>query len=49
MMAKQMSLIKNIDIGYFALKRKESVVTTREFENIFNLVLFHTSVIIVIV
>ena len=49
MMAKQMSLIKNIDIGYFALKRKESLVITREFENIFNLVLFHTSVIIVIV
>ena len=49
MMAKQMSLIKNIDIGYFVLKRKESVEITREFENIFNLVLFHTSVIIVIV
>ena len=48
MMAKQMSLIKNIDIGYFALKRKESLVITRKFENIFNLVLFHTSVIIVI-
>ena len=49
MMAKQMSLIKNIDIGYFALKSKESLVITRKFENIFNLVLFHTSVIIVIV
>ena len=48
-MAKQMSLIKNIDIGYFALKSKESLVITRKFENIFNLVPFHTSVIIVIV
>ena len=46
-MAKQMSLIKNIDIGYFALKGKESLVITSKFENIFNLVLFHTSVIIV--
>ena len=26
MMAKQMSIIKNIDIGYFELKRKESLV-----------------------
>ena len=25
MMAKQMSLIKNIDIGYFALKRKRKL------------------------
>ena len=49
MMAKQMSLIKNIGIGYFALTSKESLVITRKFENIFNLVLFHTSVIIVIV
>ena len=48
MMAKQMSQIKNIDIGYFALNSKESLVITRKFENIFNLVPFHTSVIIVI-
>ena len=48
MMAKQMSLIKNIDIGYFALKSKESLVITRKFETIFNLIPFHTSVIIVI-
>ena len=47
-MAKQMSLIKNIDIAYFALKSKESLVITRKFENIFNLAPFHTSVIIVI-
>ena len=30
-MTKQMSLIKNIDIGYFALKSKESLVITRKF------------------
>ena len=48
MMAKQMSLIKNINIGYFVLKSKESLVITMKSENIFNLVLFHTSVIIVI-
>ena len=47
MMAKQMSLIENIDIGYFVLKSKESLVITIKFENVFNLVLFHTSVIIV--
>ena len=40
MMAKQMSLIRNIDIGYFVLKSKESLVITRKFENIFNLVLY---------
>ena len=49
MMAKLMPLIKNIDIGYFALESKESLVITRKFENSFNLVLFHTSMIIVIV
>ena len=54
MMAKQTSLIKNI--GYFALKSKESLVIKskeslvirRKFETIINLVPFHTSVIIVI-
>ena len=29
-MAKQMSLIKNIDIDYFTLKSKESLVITRK-------------------